>query len=216
MDVEVQSSQLHRVQRKDALGPLCALAARAFWDDPLFNYLTNGDLLAQYQTLPYVFSTTLTEDRETGGSQIFAYGPPGRPLGLSSWLPPGTFPRPPFSQLRRDLRAALLFLRLRHRRTAAGLLQEVERGHPTVPHWYLSLLATDPMAQGRGIGTVLLDPVLARCDTDGVPAYTETQKPENVAWYGRRGFAVVEEIRYGEAPPVWRLWRAPVDRKGVP
>ena len=210
MDVESQPSHLRRIQRKAELGPLCAVAARAFWDDPLFNFLTNNDLLALYQTLPDVFSTTLTEDSETGGSQIFAYGPPGRPLGVSSWLPPGTFPRPRLAQLRRDLRAAFLFLRLRHRRTAAGLLREVERGHPTVPHWYLSLLATDPMAQGRGIGTILLDPILARCDADALPAYTETQKPENVAWYGRRGFSVVEEIRYREAPPVWRLWRAPV------
>ncbi len=46
----------------------------------------------------------------------------------------------------------------------------------------LALLATNPGAQGRGLGSSLLGPVLDRCDSEGIPAYTETQKHENVSW----------------------------------
>jgi GNAT superfamily N-acetyltransferase len=54
--------------------------------------------------------------------------------------------------------------------------------HPTETHWYLALLGTDPSAQGQGLGTTVLSPVLKRCDTDAIPAYTETQRHENVGW----------------------------------
>jgi GNAT superfamily N-acetyltransferase len=98
---------------------------------------------------------------------------------------------------------------MRNRRRAAALLQEVERRHPSETHWYLALLATDPGVQGRGIGTALLQPVLARCDTAGIPAYTETQKEENVSWYHRAGFNVIDEVRLPDMPPIWRIWRDP-------
>jgi GNAT superfamily N-acetyltransferase len=111
--------------------------------------------------------------------------------------------------LARNLRAATLLLRLRNRRAAAALLNEVERRHPVEPHWYLALLATDPGAQGQGLGSSLLGPVLDRCDSEGIPAYTETQKHETVSWYRRSGFVVIDEIRRDQTPTIWRLWRDP-------
>ena len=99
--------------------------------------------------------------------------------------------------------------RLHHRRAAAALLREVERRHPADDHWYLALLATDPTRQGRGLGTALLGPILGRCDAEGQPAYTETQKEGNVAWYARSGFALIDEVHVRGAPTIWRLWRDP-------
>jgi len=97
----------------------------------------------------------------------------------------------------------------RHRLKAFRLLLEVDRHHPHEPHWYLSLLATDPTVQGRGLGTALLAPVLERCDRDGVVACTETQKEANVSWYARAGFAVTHEVRLPDTPVVWCLRREP-------
>ncbi len=187
---------------------IVAVLARAFWDDPLFDYLTNGDLLHEYQVLPSVFRAAMTDFRAKT-AELFVADVSGRPRSFAGWLGPGSFPRSRGEQLVRDARAARLLLRLRHRRAAAALLREVERRHPTEAHWYLALLGTDPGAQGRGLGTRVLTPVLQRCDTDGIAAYTETQKQENIAWYGRRGFEMIDELRTPGMPPIWRLWRDP-------
>jgi len=99
--------------------------------------------------------------------------------------------------------------RAKHSLKAIRLFLEVDKRHPREPHWYLSLLVTDPSAQGRGIGTRLIAPVLERCDVDGHFAYLETQKESNVAWYARSGFEVVDEVRLKGTPPVWLLRRDP-------
>lgn len=86
----------------------------------------------------------------------------------------------------------------------------MDRHHPREPHWYLEVLGTDPERQGQGIGAALLAPVLRRCDDEGLPAFLESSKPENVPWYERHGFEVTEELRLAEdAPPMWHMWRNP-------
>jgi GNAT superfamily N-acetyltransferase len=92
---------------------------------------------------------------------------------------------------------------------AAGL-QGIERRHPpTPPHWYLAVLGTAPVAQGRGLGSAVLAPVLARCDEDGVGAYLESSKEENVVFYARHGFRVARELRLPRGPRMWAMWREP-------
>jgi GNAT superfamily N-acetyltransferase len=203
----VTAASIRRLTDESDHPEIIAVAARAFWHDPLFDFLTD-DLLAEYGVLPRVFRAAMTDFR-VGGAELYVADVSGRPRSFAGWLGPGSFPRDRRSQMVRNLRALALLRRLRHRRAAAALLQEVERRHPSEAHWYLGLLATDPTAQGRGIGTALLRPVLDRCDADGVPAYTETQKWENVAWYRRSGFAAVDEIRLPGTPTIWRLWRDP-------
>ena len=76
-------------------------------------------------------------------------------------------------------------------------------------HWYLSLLATDPDAQGHGFGSAVLQPVLEQCDSDGVGAYLESSKPRNVGFYERHGFRVAGELRLPSGPVMWPMWREP-------
>lgn len=71
-------------------------------------------------------------------------------------------------------------------------------------------MGTHPDRQRQGLGSAVLAPVLARCDTDAVPAYTETSTTENVAFYRRQGFDVTAEVAMPEGgPPVWTMWRNP-------
>jgi ribosomal protein S18 acetylase RimI-like enzyme len=97
------------------------------------------------------------------------------------------------------------------RRTVRGLrgLSLVEKHHPHEPHWYLAILGVDPPAQGQGLGSALLEPVLRACDEDGVAAYLESSKERNVAFYARHGFRVTEEVRMPKGPPLWLMWRDP-------
>jgi hypothetical protein len=42
-----------------------------------------------------------------------------------------------------------------------------------------------------------------------VPAYLETQKPENLAFYAKHGFTVADEVHLDGSPPVWTMRREP-------
>jgi len=89
--------------------------------------------------------------------------------------------------------------------------------HPGEPHWYLSVLGSDPARQRRGVGTALLRPVLARCDRDGVAAYLESSRPENVPFYERFGFVVEAPLPMPRGgPSLYRMKRAPRSRAREP
>ena len=51
-----------------------------------------------------------------------------------------------------------------------------EKKHPTQPHWYLGILGTDTVHQGKGVGSALMQPILERCDAEGLPAYLESSR----------------------------------------
>jgi GNAT superfamily N-acetyltransferase len=81
--------------------------------------------------------------------------------------------------------------------------------HPVAPHHYLFLLGTRPAAQGRGLGSSLMAPVLQACDRDGVPAYLEATSERNKQLYTRHGFEVTDEIALPDGPTMWPMWRSP-------
>jgi GNAT superfamily N-acetyltransferase len=131
--------------------------------------------------------------------------------GAALWAPPGHAILPT-SAILRHLPAMLGALG-RHAVRAVRTLNHVERQHPKEPHWYLGVLGTRKADQGKGIGSALLAPVLERCDAEGLPAYLESSKHANLAFYGRHGFEVMSEIQlpFG-GPPVWPMWRDPQPR----
>ena len=87
----------------------------------------------------------------------------------------------------------------------------IDRMHIKEPHWYVAVLGVHPDRQGEGLGRALLDPALAQADHDRLPAYLETSNERNLAFYGRFGFEVVQEVSIpGGGPPVWTMLRQPV------
>lgn len=90
-------------------------------------------------------------------------------------------------------------------------LAEVDTHHPHEPHWYLAVLGTDPAHQGRGFGSAVMEPVLARADEEGLGCYLESSKESNVAFYARHGFRVTQELDLakGSGPRLWLMWRDP-------
>lgn len=83
--------------------------------------------------------------------------------------------------------------------------------HPARPYWYMEVVGVDPAARALGVGTRLLEPVLALADEAGQPCYLETMTESNVAWYRSLGFEVrgagVRFVPGG--PPNWTMMRHP-------
>ncbi|MCK4177639.1 GNAT family N-acetyltransferase [Aciditerrimonas ferrireducens] len=131
-------------------------------------------------------------------------------LGAALWVPP-VAERPASLRDLWALAPVLVDLLAGGRPTVAlRLLADVERARPTEPHWYLATLGTAPRAQGRGIGSTLLQAVLARLDAEGLPAYLESSKERNVPFYARHGFEIVGEARAKDDPlTLWLMWRSP-------
>jgi ribosomal protein S18 acetylase RimI-like enzyme len=125
------------------------------------------------------------------------------------WTPPGRSHTTIFQDARlvRGFLDPRLLIRLPM--LALGLTR-IQHMHPRRPHhWYLSLLGTDPDAQGRGHGSAVLRPVLEMCDGESVGAYLESSRERNLDFYVRHGFRVTGELRLPRGPRVWTMWREP-------
>jgi GNAT superfamily N-acetyltransferase len=85
------------------------------------------------------------------------------------------------------------------------------RLHPRDPHWNLETMGIVPDAQGRGVGTRLLAPGLARADQDGLACYLTTARRENLRFYGRFGFEVEHDALQlaPGGPTSWGMRRPP-------
>ena len=59
--------------------------------------------------------------------------------------------------------------------------------------WYLYNLSILPEAQGKGIATKLLRPMLDFCDRENTVCYLETNKESNVALYKHFEFQLAEQ-----------------------
>jgi GNAT superfamily N-acetyltransferase len=89
-----------------------------------------------------------------------------------------------------------------------AVLEQMDRAHPTYPHWYLPWLAVDPPKRGTGLGGELLRQCLALVDTDHLPAFLQTPNPRTISLYQRHGFEVTSVAQAGACPPVTSMIRA--------
>lgn len=127
---------------------------------------------------------------------------------VAMWIPPGE------SELTEEEEAQVepMVRRLAGPRATEvlELLERFESSHPGdgPPHFYLSLLGTDPARRGHGYGMTLLEHNLDLIDREQMPAYLESSNPGNDPRYERRGFRRVGEFnRPDEKLTVATMWR---------
>jgi ribosomal protein S18 acetylase RimI-like enzyme len=80
-------------------------------------------------------------------------------------------------------------------RTALRVLAWVStwaKHDPAEPHCHLGPIGVAPAAQGRRIGSMLMEKYCGELDSTSVAGFLETDRPENVAFYERFGFRVTE------------------------
>jgi GNAT superfamily N-acetyltransferase len=175
---------------------------RAFEDDPVMAWLF-PDPATRLASVTRFFAYAVEQVHLPHGDIVTA----GAMASVAVWEPPGRW-KVPLSTTLRGARAMVSLLGPRLPRSLRGL-SAIESRHTRWPHWYLAIVGTDPEHQGRGLGAAVIRDVLSRCDGDGVGAYLESSKPENVPYYERFGFRVVDEVRLPAGPPVWLMWRHP-------
>ena len=181
----------------------------AFRDDSLYTYICPDSarrveamraLLDAVVGFTLVYGEAWTTPEVTGAA---CWLPPGR-TSISIWQMPRT-------------RFALPRTLLRFGPGSLGRFAEVfgyaDQAHARVvpgPHWYLWALGVAPASQGQGVGSSLLQPVLAQADAAGVPCYLETETERNVAFYEKRGFEALESKRMSDGrAALWIMLRTP-------
>jgi GNAT superfamily N-acetyltransferase len=202
-DIEISTSSLSDLEVEQA----SIVAARAFQNDPFFVHLTERPLLRS-RGLALFFRAAL---KNLGpGGHIYTARRDGEIIGVAAWVEPEMYPSPAKEQAKQMLGSARAMMP-RPRSLIVGLryITAIEKAHPREPVWYLPLLVVDPSIQRSGVGRMLLAPTIELSDEQGIDTYLETQNEDNLAYYGRFGYGVVEVLNpVKKGPPLWTLRRA--------
>ncbi len=182
----------------DQAGLIGHITGTSFADDPVNQWVFGG----QNSLIPFYRREARAYLRH--GFSHINHGATAGTL----WLPPGkSKDLPPLQRL------ALLGSIIKHYGLGAikrGLAIEalMKTKTPRFPHYYLFAIGALPEAQGQGHGSALMTHALTQIDAEGLPAYLENSKPENIAFYNRFGFEILEEIRPApDAPPLFAMLR---------
>jgi ribosomal protein S18 acetylase RimI-like enzyme len=141
----------------DDVPRLARALARAFYDDPVFNWLVPDDserMRRSERGFAFYLRRVYLPHDECYAAQGGAGG--------ALWLPPGKWHLGPLAQLQLvPGMVAAMGPRLPQLLRAIGT---IESNHPHKPHYYLPFVGVEPELQGKGVGTALLAPILHRCD----------------------------------------------------
>ena len=77
---------------------------------------------------------------------------------------------------------------------------------PEEPHVHLGPIGVAPEAQGQGIGTALMNRYIEHLKQERSAGYLETDRPENVEFYKKFGFAVQRQEQL-IGTMIWYMWR---------
>jgi len=168
----------------DRLPALASVLGRAFVGEPMMRWPLgdHGDI----------------EERSIRSFEYFLGGlidlgfvwEAGRAMGAAVWIPPGQADA--WEQAQRGGPRMHALTEDGGRRYDA-FWDWIESKIPDEPLWHLDSVGVEPRAQGRGIGSALIELGLARARADDSGAFLETGTARNVPYYERFGFRVVED-----------------------
>ena len=192
---------------RDAHAAVGSVLARAFHDDPLWT-VTFPDPHERPSKLKSMFTAlskataaargVVDVTPENTGAALWTR--PGKGIGLWAMLRSGL-----------GLMRFTMSLPSDERKLMMGVLNqfdEVRKVRMPEPHWYLAAVGVDPAHHGQGLGSALLKAGVHRSERDGAPIYLETETEQNVVFYERLGFEVIEEtVATGLGLPIWLMVR---------
>lgn len=174
-----------------------AVACAAFTSDCAWVHILPEEE-ARRRIMPLLFALTYRLDLDYGGRGL-VIEEDGKLLACALCFPAGQDSPPLSAWLRQAHRLLPLLARPAAALRALTLLQSVERLRPKRLA-YLKLLTVAPEAQGKGLGSALIERLRAEA---GAPLYLETFNPRNVDYYQQRGFTLRLEVQSPYRPIFW-------------
>ena len=204
----IEKAGLYLVQKKD-LERLAEVAADAYYDYPLHNWFTKGKYDKKASKLLMEISLkTMTED-------AVIYADSEEINGFAAWLPFGFTGNKALPFL---LNGGLkLFLHsgfglIGRLSTYEAYAMNLKKEFTDNYDWYLFNLSIKKDAQGKGIASKLMRPMLNFCDDEKMVAYLETNKESNVGLYQHYGFDLMKEELIPKTPVMhYAMVRNPKD-----
>ena len=192
----IERAGLYLVQKKD-LHRLAEVATDAYRDYPLHNWLTKGkyDAVASHLLMEVTLKTMTKDAVIYADSEEFN--------GFAAWLPFGftgnkTIPFLMNGGMRLFLHAG--FDMIGRLQTYENYAMNLKRQYTDHYDWYLFNLSVKKDAQGKGIASKLMRPMLQFCDDERMVAYLETNKDTNVGLYRHYGFDLMKEEEIPKTP----------------
>lgn len=195
-----------RLTRRD-LPWASAVLGRAFMNDPMLWYIIPEEH-RRLHLVPWFVKTSLAYGCLYGE----AYTIPSK-AGVAFFLPPDQTTLTVGRMFKAGMLAAPIKLGLKSFRRfmkMAEFTDKLHKQYAPIPHYYLFGMGVEPTAQGQGIGSRLLHPLLQRSDAERIPCYLETQNERNIRFYAKHGFQVVVEAMMPDGGfRNWGMFRAP-------
>jgi ribosomal protein S18 acetylase RimI-like enzyme len=181
--------------------------AKAFADEPVSMVIyRNFSPEKRVRALTVDFSAELMVSLRKGNP--IQISPDGEVVAAALIYPPGSYPLPVLDQWKFLLKS-VLGNGCYDVKAWVKWLDEVDKLHPRQPHYYLEYIGVDPSYQRKGLGSCLLEHLVAMADLAAVGCYLENANPHNIPFYQRAGFQVISEIEI-IGIPAWFMWREPV------
>ena len=185
----IEKAGLYIVEKKD-LNRLAEVAADAYEDYPLHNWITKGKYDRKASKLIMQISLkTMMKD-------AIIYADSEELNGFAVWLPFGftgskTLPFLFNGGLELIFHSGfgIIGRLLTYENYAMKLKKEFTDNYD----WYLYNLSVRKDAQGKGVASKLMRPMLTFCDNEKMVAYLETNKESNVSLYKHYGFELKKE-----------------------
>lgn len=176
--------------RESEIVAAAQLLSRAMRDNPLhIRTFGMADLERRRRSLEWFFRPALFGLSQRG--LIFAAYLDGELVGVCGVARPGCCQPKIFEKLS-VLRGLALGSPLRASLRALKWTAAWKHRDPASSHWHLGPIAVEPRVQHQGLGSALLSAACKHVDAHEVPAYLETDREANVAFYRRFGFEVID------------------------
>ena len=209
----IKRAGLHLVEKKD-LERLSSDAVASYEGYPLHDWLASGNANGQCdaKTSKLLMYTTL----KTMVKDAVIYADSEEMNGFAAWMPFGFSGTKPLPFMLNGgvglvMHAGIGFFRrlLSYDEYAMGLKKKFTDHYD----WYLFNLSIKKEAQGRGIASRIMRPMLDFCDDRRMPAYLETNKETNVGLYRLYGFELMSEELIPNSPVThYAMVRRPIEK----
>ncbi len=192
----IEKAGLYIIKEQD-LDRVAEAAADAYQDYPLHNWLTKGKY--DYKASKLLMKCSL----KAMMNDAVIYADSEEINGFAAWLPFGFTGNNPAAFLANGGIGFVLHSGLGvigRLLTYENYAMNLKKQFTDHYDWYLFNLSVKKDAQGKGIASKLMRPMLNFCDDERMVAYLETNKEINVGMYRHFGFDLMKEEMIPKTP----------------